>query len=700
MSYPVAKRLPHKVYFGELDDDEYRGEDLMNPPIYLEDPYFWMRDKTRSKKEVIDYIETENSYTNSIMNAHTDLIEKLFQELKSHDNEDYTSHPYPCGEGGYSSKFRYFTKNVKGKSYKIYCRVNMETNTEEVLLDVNELALGKEQCDVSSFDISPNHKIMSYGVDYDGSELYEMKFYDLEKKMYIPIEFDKICYADYSWFDNNRIYYSKGDDANRMYQIWVYEFDKNEHKLLFQEDDELFSVSVNISDDNKYVFIETSSSDSNEYRIIDPSRDAYEMILVQERIDKMLYDIEHHNGSIFIRTNKDNSTNFKIMKTTMDKLTCDNWKDFIPYDKNIYIQSIGVFENHIIVPYKNLGNTYINIIKYVNGSYDLTNRYNIPVDDIKILSLDNNAVYSTNKLWISITSLTSPTKLFEFDMDSKEFTLLKEKFVPNYDESLYESKRIFAKSHDGIEVPVSLVYRKDKFKQDGSNKLLLYGYGAYGIIIDPEFDKNILPLLDRGFVYAIAHVRGGSFLGYDWYLDGKMKNKINSFKDFCACAQYLIENKYTWDKGITIEGRSAGGLLVGASMTMRPDLFRTVIAGVPFVDVMNSMCDPTIPLTCNEWEEWGNPNMKEYFDYMIQYSPYDNIKEIEYPNLLLVSGINDPRVQYWEPLKFIAKLRHNKKDNNIQLLKLDMNEGHFGGSDRYKYMKEIAFMYAFILSTY
>jgi oligopeptidase B len=699
MSYPSAKQLPHKVYFGELNDDEYRGEDLMNPPVFIEDSYFWMRDETRSKPEVIDYIKSENSYTKSIMDKNSNLTEELFQEIKSHDNEDYSSYPYPCGDGGYNSKYRYFTKNVKGKSYKIYCRINMETNTEEVLLDVNELAQDKEQCDVSSFDISPNHQIMSYGVDYDGSELYEMKFYDLEKKMYLPIEFEKICYGDYCWYDNNTIYYAKGDKANRMYQIWVYEFENNSHKLLFQEDDELFSASVNISDDNKYVFINSNSSYSNEYYIIDPSKNAYEMQIVQKRIDKMLYDIEHHNGILLIRTNKDNSTNFKIMKTTLDKLTCDNWIDFIPHDPKVFIQSICVFSNHIVIPIKYSGNTYINIINY-DGNYDIINRYNIPIDDIKVLSLDNNAVYSTNKLRISVTSLTSPIKIYEFDMNTKEFTLLKDKIIPNYDESLYESKRIYVKSHDGVEVPVSLVYRRDKFNHDGTNKLLLYGYGAYGIIIDPEFDKNILPLLDRGFVYAIAHVRGGGFLGYSWYLDGKMKNKINSFKDFCACAEHLIQNKYTFEKGITIEGRSAGGLLVGASMTMRPDLFRTVIAGVPFVDVMNSMCDPTIPLTCNEWEEWGNPNNKEYFDCMIQYSPYDNIKNVEYPNLLLVSGINDPRVQYWEPLKFIAKLRNFKKDNNVQILKLDMNEGHFGGSDRYKYMKEIAFMYTFILSTY
>jgi oligopeptidase B len=341
----------------------------------------------------------------------------------------------------------------------------------------------------------------------------------------------------------------------------------------------------------------------------------------------------------------------------------------------------------------------INIIPYV-GYYDFVKAYDINVDDnIKNIKLYYSHYYSDNIIF-SMNSLKSPHSLYNMNLETKEKTFLRSKPVPNYNSELYHTERIYAPSHDGIMVPMSVVYRKDKFKNDGTNPLYLYGYGSYGSTIDPNFKSTIIPLLDRGFVYVIGHVRGGSFLGEKWYEDGKMETKINTFLDFNACAEYLIKEKYTFDKGITIEGRSAGGLLVGACMTMRPELYRTVIAGVPFVDVMNTMADPSIPLTVPEWEQWGNPNVKKYFDIMLKYSPYDNIKELEYPNLLALAGLNDPRVAYWEPAKFVAKLRYYDTGKNVMLLKTEMEQGHFGGMDRYKHIRETAFTYSFVLSTY
>lgn len=728
---PRAFRQITNVPFG-LVDGQNRGLNLMNPPITLEDNYHWLRSDSRDDQKVLSYLEEENNYTKQIMSKHKLHENNMFEEIKSHVNENYESYPHPQGDGGWQSLYRYYTRTVEGKSYPIYCRKEMSTDQDEILLDINLLAEGKTNYDVSSFSVTDNHKIMSYGVDENGSEKYKLIVKDINTKMEIEHNIPDLMYCSYFWH-NNYIYYEMGDDTNRMFQVWRYNFLTKENELIYQNDDELTSVGISMSNDRKYFFISASSYDSGEMYYF--TEDNTEVKLITPKIDKVLYSVTYHEGKLIIVTNKDDCRNFKIMYTDLENPGVENWKEFIPYDESMYIKGVDEYKNHLLIIYRQNGTNKIRVIKLEDGCYNFNSMYDISLDNekqeqldllrnylnkgdepnvleiktkikelesqlVRSVDLSSLDIYDTNIIWFSHDCLDTPVTLYEYNLDTKERKILREKKIPNFDKGQYESKRIYATSHDGTKVPMSMVYKKNLFNKNGSNPLYLYGYGSYGHTVDPDFSAKILPLLNRGFVYVIAHVRGGSFLGYKWYEDGKMKTKMNTFKDFIACADHLISEKYTFEKGITIEGRSAGGLLVGACMTMRPDLFRTVIGGVPFVDVLNTMSDPSIPLTTPEWEQWGNPNQKEYYDYMKQYSPYDNIKETEYPNGLMLAGLNDPRVAYWEPAKFVAKLRHYKTDDNLLLLKTEMEEGHFGGSDRYKYMRELAFSYTFVLKTY
>ena len=698
VNMPVAERISHKVKFGNVGDSK-RGDNLIDPPIELEDFYYWIRDDKRENKKVLDYLNNENSYTEEIMKSSNEIQNIIYEELKSHIQETYDSYPLPHGENGWNSKFYYFTRTIEGKSYPIHCRINKEISKEEILLDENELSKGKKTFDLAGFEITHDHKIMSYGVDEDGNEKYILKIFDIETKKELDHTIPELLYCDYFWYKNEFIFYTVGDDANRIYQVWRYNFKEKVHTKLYEIMDKLYSVGISMSEDKEYFFIRSSSFDTSDIYYFTLMDDTIKHFT--KKVDGMLYSVDHHENTFFIVTNKDNSKNFKIMKTSIDQTSEANWVDFIPYDDSKFIKGLVMLKNFLLVLYKENGDSFINVIEYDNNNYNLGNRYNIDIkDQIKNISYVGLDIYDTNRILYSHKSLNTPSTLYEYDLESKEFKFLRQSPVPNYEKELYDTQRIFAKGYDGVEIPISLIYRKDLFKNNGTNPLFLYGYGSYGNTVNPNFVKEYLPLLDRGFVYAIAHVRGGSFLGYKWYEDGKMFNKMNTFNDFISCAEHLIINNYTNDKGITIEGRSAGGLLVCASMILRPDLFRTVIAGVPFVDVLNTMSDPSIPLTAPEWEQWGNSNQQKSFDYMKKYSPYDNIAESNYPNLLALGGLNDPRVPYWEPAKFVAKLRYFNKSNNLILLKTEMNEGHFGGMDRYKYLKDRAFEHVFILKTY
>jgi len=701
---PVAERVSHMVKFGDVDDKLKRGDNLMES-FELEDFYYWMRDDDRKKEKVLEHLKTENNYTEKVMESSKKIQNVLYEELKSHIQETYDSYPFPHGfnknsEVNWDSKYYYFSRTIEGKSYPFHCRINKETNKEEVLLDENELSEGKETFDLSGFEITDDHKYMSYGVDETGNEKYDLKIINIETSDEVGHTIPELAYCDYFWYDNNKfIFYTQGDDTNRMYQVWKYEFETKIHTKLYENLDELVNVGISHSGDEKYFFISASSFDTSDIYYFTRDNDTVKQFT--PKVKGLLYSVDHHEDTFFITTNKNNSNNFQIMRTSIDTTSEENWKEFIPYDENKFMKGIVTFKKYILVLYKENGDSFIKVISFGDEMYNLDSSYNVEIEDeIKNIGYIGMGIYDTVKIAYSHNSLNTPSTLYEYNLETKETKLLRQSPVPNYDKSLYETKRIYAESFDNVKIPMSLIYRKDLFKKDGTNPVYLYGYGSYGHTVHPNFAKGELPLIDRGFVYVIAHVRGGSFLGYKWYEDGKMLNKMNTFKDFIACAEHLINEKYTNDKGITIEGRSAGGLLVGASMVLRPELFRTVIAGVPFVDVLNTMCDPSIPLTTPEWEQWGNPNQKKYFDYIKKYSPYDNIEETEYPNVLALGGLNDPRVQYWEPAKFVAKLRHHMTNNNLVLLKTEMNEGHFGGMDRYKYLKETAFQQAFVLKTY
>ena len=694
---PIPERIAHITQFGNVDNT--RGENTMDPLVELEDHYHWMRDDNRKDKKVIDHLTLENSYTEYVMSDKNTTKEKLYKELLSHIQQTYDSYPLPNSDNGWESEYYYFTRTVEGKSYPIHCRIHVETEEITELLDENKIADGKTCCDISSFSVTKDHKYMSYGLDLTGNEKYDLKIINIEtgeeKEHLMP----ELTYCDYKWF-HEWIYYTVGDKQNRMYQVWRYNTLTKENFMIYENMDELVSVGFSNSNDNKYFLISADSYETSDTYYF--THDNPVPIQFTPKITNHKYNIDYHEGVFLITTNKDNSTNFKVMMCNENNTNIDNWKEFIEYDESIYIKYIIELKEFLLVGYKEDGNNLVRVIPYVNSEYMVNDSWKIEVDDsIKNISIYCSPKYECYKIMYSQNSLKQPHSIYSLDLTSRESNFVRQKPVPNYDSSLYTTERQYAPSHDGTMVPMSIVYRKDMFNKDGTNKLYLYGYGSYGHTVNPTFMSTIIPLLDRGFIYVISHVRGGSFLGFKWYEDGKMEKKINTFHDFNSCAEYLIREKYTFDKGITIEGRSAGGLLVGAALTMRPDLYNTVVAGVPFVDVMNTMCDPTIPLTIPEWEQWGNPNQKKYFDLMIQYSPYDNIRDNSYPNILALAGLNDPRVAYWEPAKFVAKLRHhNKSNDNMILLKTELEQGHFGGMDRYKHLKETAFSYAFVLKSY
>lgn len=696
MQKPVANKKPHTVLFGNISKD--RGENLLSPPKEMNDYYYWMRDDKRNNKEVLDHLNAENEYTEHIMDDTTNLRQNLFTEIKSHINENYCSYPMPHGEGGWNCKYYYFIKTIQDKSYPIHCRINKETEEEEILLDENILSEGKDSFDLCNFKITNDHKYMSYGIDESGNEIYELKIIDISTKKEIKHNIPKLTYCNYFW-QNNIIYYTNGNETNRMNQVWKYNIDTKESTKIYQNDNELIEVSIKISNDRSYYFISADSYNTSDIYYFSESDPKIKQFT--DRIEGLQYSVDYHENKFIILTNKDNCNNFKIMKCNTNNTSIDNWEEFIKYDHSMYITGIDELEKYLLITYKEKGNNYIKIIPFNNNQYEIENSHVLDIDDdLKNISLISVDIYDTDDIIYSHNSLNTPSTLYKYNLITKKTSFLRQKEVPFYDKNLYETKRIFVPGHDNVKIPISLVYRKDMFLNNGKNPLYLYGYGSYGHTVNPDFNSLIIPILDRGFIYAIAHVRGGSFIDYEWYEEGKMEKKMNTFLDFISCAEYLIEKKYTYKKGITIEGRSAGGLLVGASMVMRPDLFKTVIAGVPFVDVMITMSDPSIPLTTQEWEQWGNPNQEKYFDIISKYCPYTNIKKTVYPNILALGGLHDPRVAYWEPAKFIAKLREFNEGNNLILLKIDMDEGHFGGMDRYKYWKETAYKYSFVLKTY
>ena len=672
ISPPVAKKIP-KV-------DTLQGEIRI-------DNYFWLRD--RGNPEVIKYLEAENKYAQEIMKPTGQLQEKLYNELLSRIKETDLSVPEKIDD------YHYYTRTEEGKQYQIYCRKKGNLNaSEEVLLDLNELAVGHPYLALGVYKVSPNHQILAYSLDTNGSESYNLYFKDLESGKLFKDEIPNTYYSVEWANDNQTVFYTVLDEAKRPYQLYRYKLgtDSKDDLLIYHEKDQAYELYLSKTKSKKYLLMNLESETTTEVWYADADNPEEGFKIFQPRQHEIEYRLDHHFDKFYILTNE-GAKNFKLMEAPVKDPSKVNWKEILPHRDSVKIDDIEVFKNHLVIYEREKGLKKIRITNLTSNQV-----HYVPfLEPVYTFWPARNPDFNTNLLRFNYTSLVVPKSVFDYNMDTQIRELKKQdEVLGGYDPSLYQSERVFAKAIDGTMIPMSLVYKKGLVK-NGSNPLVLYGYGAYGISSEPYFSSNRLSLLDRGFIYAIAHIRGGGEMGRYWYDQGKLLNKKNTFTDFVACAEHLMAEKYTSSQKLVISGVSAGGLLMGAVNNMRPDLFKAVIANVPFVDLINTMMDPSIPLTVIEYEEWGNPNNPQYYEYMRSYSPYDNVGAKNYPSLLITAGLNDPRVAYWEPAKFTAKLRALKTDKNLLLLKTNMGAGHGGASGRYDELKDVAFEYTFIL---
>ena len=654
------------------------------------DEYYWL--KERDNPKVIDYLNAENSYRDKYMKDYQSLEKKLFEEIKSRIKEDDSSVPY--FENGYF----YYTRYETGKQYPIYCRKkeNLDAN-EEILIDANKMSKGHDYFRIGGIDVSPNNKIAAYGVDTVSRRLYTIYFKNLETG---EVYKDKIPYTTGSvtWTnDNSAIFYDKKDiETLREERVMKHGFGtniKNDEEIYFEED-ETFSVYSYKTKSNKYIVIASQSTLSDEYLIINANDHNKKYKIFQKREKGLEHSITHFNDKWYIRTNKDNATNFKLMVCNDKKTSKEYWKDFIPHREDVLLEDIDIFKNFFIVIERYNGLKRINIKPWNNSK----NHYIDFETETYSLYSSYNPNINTNKLRYNFSSLTTPSSVIEYDMITREKKVLKENEVlGEFNKDNYTSKRVWANARDGKKVPISLVYRKDKYIE-GSNPLLLYAYGSYGITNNPNFSSVRLSLLDRGFIYAIAHIRGSQYLGREWYDDGKMFNKKNTFTDFIDCGKFLIKSKFADKNKLFAMGGSAGGLLMGAVSNMAPELFKGIVAAVPFVDVITTMLDEDIPLTTSEYDEWGNPNNKDSYDYMLSYSPYDQVEKKDYPAIFITAGYHDSQVQYFEPAKWIARLRDRRTNKEPLLMYCNMEAGHGGASGRFEAYKETAMEYSFLLA--
>lgn len=651
------------------------------------DNYFWMREKTNPA--VIEYIEAENAYVEQVM-AHTQTLqEQLYAEMRGRIKE--TDAQVPERRGAYF----YYIRHQAGREYPLYCRKHGTLDAEEeVLLDQNALAEGQDYCRIGAYKVSPDHQLLAFSVDYAGDEIYTLLVKNLETGEILP---DRVSgtYYGVEWANDNRtIFYTVLDEAKRPFKLFrhIAGTDAAHDALVYHEADEAFFLDIQRTRSGAYLLLEISSTDTSEVRIL-PADQANDMFaVIQPRELKIEYKVEHHGDRFLIVTNHE-AQNFKLVQTPLDRTTRPHWQELIPHRDDVLLDDVDAFRDHIVLHERQGGLQRLRIANPECSTFAAV-AFPEPVYALKEMA---NLEFETNVVRFGYSSLVTPNSVVDYDMQAQTWELRKQDEIPSgYDPALYVSERLTARAADGVEVPISLVYRKG-LKRNGRNPTLLYGYGSYGIVIEPSFASKRLSLLDRGFVCAIAHIRGGADMGRAWYDNGKLLHKKNTFTDFIACAEHLIAEGYTSPDKLAINGRSAGGLLMGAVTNMRPDLFRAVIAGVPFVDVINTMSDPTLPLTVIEYDQWGNPADPTFFEYMLSYSPYDNVEAKHYPHMLITSGLNDPRVLYWEPTKWAAKLRATTTDSNMVLLKTNMQFGHFGASGRFDHLKEDALEYAFLI---
>ena len=654
------------------------------------DSYFWMNEK--ENPEVIAHLDAENTYCDFMMEDTEDLQNNLYEEMKARYKKDDESLPY------FFNEYWYIVRHEDGKEYPIFCRKHQNLEAEEeILLNVNVLAEGQEFLDVGSVSVSPNNELLSFSTDFIGRRVYSIFFKNLKTgELYqdiIPNTTGKAVWAN----DNMHIFYIRKDSNLRAFQVYMHQLgtDSSQDILVFHEEDDTFDVNVFKTKSQDYIFIASSSTNSDEHRFI-PSNDVLaDWKIIQPRTEDLEYAVEHYEDEFYIINNADDAFNFKISTTKVENCGLETWKDLIPHREDVLLEGFEIFKNYLVLEERNEGLLQIKIINNI----DKTSHYLQFSEPTYTTYIGLNLEFDTELLRFGYTSLVQPSSTSEYNMKTKTQTLLKEQEVlgGKFNKENYSSERIWAKSRDGESlIPISLVYHKNTVKS-AKTPLLLYGYGSYGHTVDASFSNVRLSILDRGFIYAIAHIRGGEYLGRHWYEEGRMLEKKNTFYDFIDASKFLIDENYTSEKHLYAMGGSAGGLLMGGIINMEPQLYNGIVAQVPFVDVVTTMLDETIPLTTGEYDEWGNPNDEEYYHYIKSYSPYDNVEAKEYPNMLITTGLHDSQVQYWEPAKWTAKLRELKTDNNLLLFKTDMTSGHGGASGRFESLKEDALEYAFLL---
>ena len=651
------------------------------------DDYYWLRDKD-TDPDVLPYLEEENRYAEEEMSATLDLQSTLYTEMLGRIQETDEDVPYP--RGGHF----YYSRTERGRPYSIYCRKKSLDGPEEVILDQNQLAEGQTYLALGNIAVSPDEQLLAYSTNTDGNETYTIRVKHLRTG---GLSVDEIpnTYYSLAWAnDNQTFFYVTLDAAKRPYRIWRHQLGGKEDTLVYEETDERFELSLKRTRDNAFILIESESKVTSEVRFLRADEPLGDFQVIWPRRHNVLYDVEAHEDQLYIRTNE-SAIDFRLLRVPASNPASGEAKAILPARVGIFLEEAIVFKNYLVVFEREQG-----LPKILIQDLRTDERHYVSFDEAAYsIHPGVNAVYDTEVLRFHYSSLVTPSSVYDYNMSTRTRELKKQQPVlGGYDPTQYESERIYVPARDGARIPVSLVRRRNSVG-DGSSPLLLYGYGSYGINIDPTFNSQRVSLLDRGFTYAIAHIRGGAEMGRGWYEDGKLLKKKNTFTDFIDVAQFLVDNGYTSPEKLAIQGGSAGGLLMGAVVNMRPDLFQSVVAQVPFVDVLTTDLDPTLPLTIGEYEEWGNANEQPYYDYIKSYSPYDNLERKDYPNILVMTGLNDPRVSYWEPAKWTAKLRAMKTDRNLLLLKTSMNAGHGGASDRYEKLRETTFIYAFLLRT-
>ena len=651
------------------------------------DDYYWL--KERENPEVIRYLEAENEYADDVMKGYSGLQDRLVEEMKSRIPQVDRSAPVPHGD------YFYYYRYDEGREYPVYCRRRESMDAdEEVLLDVNVGAEGHDYYAVRGFSVSPDHKTIGYGVDTVGRRFYDLHFVDIESGEQIGQTLENVT-ANYEWAaDSTTIFYARQEpETLRWHQVLRRQLGGGEDVLVYQEDDEEYSAYVYQPVSGEYIYINSGSTIATEVRFIPANAPETEPTLFLPRRDDHEYFVNDGVDRFYITSN-DGAENFQVLETSLDDTSREAWVTVVPHRDDVLIEDVTVFENYLVVDTTRLGLNQIDVLERASGDV-----HSIEFDEeAYTASTGINQNYNTTVLRYGYESMTTPDSDVDYDLVERTHTLVKEQQVlGDFARANYVTERRFATARDGTKVPVSLVYRKGT-EMNGQSPLIQYGYGSYGASIDPGFSMNRLSFLDRGFIFAIAHIRGGSEMGRQWYYDGRQLNKLNTFYDFIDVSKFLIKEGYTSPEHLYARGGSAGGLLMGAVVNMAPDLYNGITTRVPFVDVITTMLDPSIPLTTGEYDEWGNPNTKEFYDYMLSYSPYDQLKAQDYPNILVTTSLHDSQVQYWEPAKWVAKLRELKTDGNALLLKTDMQAGHSGKTGRFQSLEDDALYYAFFMN--